>query len=78
MREIKMLGVRETAEYYHISEYFVRSLVKQNKVKACRIGTGRGKILINVQSVDDYFNSCSVYDDTTSTHDTYGIQPIDF
>lgn len=51
----EMLGIKETAEKFGISKHYVRQLALSGAVKAVR--AGRGKILINVQSVTDYFNS---------------------
>ena len=50
-----MLGVNETAQNYGISQHYARQLALSGKVKAVRVG--RGKILINQQSVADFFNS---------------------
>ena len=46
-----MLGVKETAERFGIAQHYARQLALSGKVKAVRVG--RGKILINVQSVAD-------------------------
>lgn len=60
MNELKtnipeMLGVKETADKFGVSCYYIRKLALSGKVKAVR--AGRGKILVNVQSVAEYFNS---------------------
>ncbi len=52
---VVMLGVNETAQNYGISQHYARQLALSGKVKAVRVG--RGKILINQQSVADFFNS---------------------
>lgn len=49
-----MLGVKETAETFGISAHYARQLSLSGQVKAVRVG--RGKILINAQSVADFFN----------------------
>ena len=49
-----MLGVKETAETFGISAHYARQLALSGQVKAVRVG--RGKILINAQSVADFFN----------------------
>ncbi len=49
-----MLGVKETAEKFGIAQHYARQLALSGKVKAVRVG--RGKILINAQSVVDFFN----------------------
>lgn len=51
----EMSGVKETAERFGISQHYVRQLALSGAVKAVRVG--RGKILVNVQSMADYFNS---------------------
>lgn len=51
----EMLGVKETAEKFGISQHYARQLALSGTVKAVRVG--RGKILINSQSVVDYFNN---------------------
>ena len=77
--EKKMLSIHDAAEHFGLSEYFVRNLVKSRKVCACRIRPGAGKILVNVQSLSDYLDNCSLDDDQTTqcTDDDYDIHPID-
>lgn len=50
----EMLGIRETAARFGISQYYVRQLALSGAV--CAVRVGRQKILVNVQSVADYFN----------------------
>lgn len=52
----EMLGIREIAERFGISQNYARQLALTGAVKAVRIG-GRSKILINAQSMADFFNS---------------------
>ena len=52
-----MRGVKETAAHFGIAVYHARQLALTGKVKATRAGN---KILINQQSVADYFNSCTL------------------
>ncbi len=49
-----MCGVKETARNFGIAEHHARQLALSGKVKAVR--AGRGKILINQESVAEYFN----------------------
>ncbi len=65
-----MLGIKETAKNFGIAEHHARQLALQGLVKATRAGK---KILINQQSVADYFNSC-----TLSTTDVAIVKPIPF
>lgn len=55
-----MLGIKETAEKFSISQNYARQLALSGSVKAVRVG--RGKILINAQSVADFFNSSYIND----------------
>lgn len=50
-----MLGVKETAERFGIAQNYARQLALSGAVKAVRVG--RNKILINAQSLADYFDS---------------------
>lgn len=72
---VEMKSINETAERYGITPHYARSLALSGKVKAVRIG--RGKILINQQSVEDFFNSARLTDDEqpTPTADG-GIRPV--
>lgn len=68
-----MCGVKETAKNFGIAEYHARQLALSGKVKAVR--TGRGKILINQESVAEYFNSSYLTEDKPAPNDN-GIKPI--
>ncbi len=62
----EMCGVRETAENFGISQHYARQLALSGTVKAVRVG--RNKILINQQSVAEYFNSsCLTVPEPTQT-----------
>ncbi|MBP5432672.1 hypothetical protein [Ruminococcus sp.] len=52
-----MLTVKETAVRFCIAQHYARQLALTGKVRAVRAGK---KILINAQSVADYFNNCSL------------------
>ena len=68
----EMLGVKEIAEKFGIAQHYARQLALSGKVKAVRVG--RGKILINAQSVADFFNSS--YISVSESAPTMGIKPI--
>lgn len=51
----EMLGVKEIAERFGIAQHYARQLALSGAVKAVRVG--RGKILINAQSVAEFFNN---------------------
>lgn len=55
-----MRSIPETAENFGISPHYARQLALSGTVAAVRIG--RGKILINQQSVADYFNGSRLTD----------------
>lgn len=67
-----MLGIKETSERFGISQNYARQLALSGAVKAVRVG--RGKILINAQSVSDYFNSS--YINAPEPAPVNGIMPI--
>lgn len=56
-----MRGVKETATNFGIAVHYARRLALTGKVKAVRAGC---KILINQKSVADYFNSCTLDNET--------------
>lgn len=68
-----MCGVKETAKNFSIAEHHARQLALSGKVKAVR--AGRGKILINQESVADYFNSSYLTEDKPVLTDCV-IKPI--
>ena len=68
-----MCGVKETARNFNIAEYHARQLALSGKVKAVRVG--RGKILINQESVAEYFNSSYLIEDRLAPADN-GINPV--
>ncbi len=54
-----MRTIKQTAEDFGIAAYFVRQLALSGKVKSIRTGeSGRGKILVNQQSLAEYFANC--------------------
>ena len=53
-----MKGIAECAEIFGISRHYCRQLALTGAVRAVRVG--RGKILINVQSMADFFNQSSI------------------
>ena len=72
---VEMKSINETAERYGITPHYARSLALSGRVKAVRIG--KGKILINLQSVEDYFNNSRLTDDEpTPTAENGGIRPV--
>ena len=68
----EMLGVKETAERLGIAQHYARQLALSGRVKAVRVG--RNKILINAQSVADFFDSS--YINSSEPAQATGIKPI--
>ena len=71
---VEMKSINETAERYGITPHYARSLALSGRVKAVRIGIG--KILINQQSVDEYFDSTRLTDEQPTPTADGGIRPV--
>ena len=69
-----MKGIIECAELFGISRHYCRQLALTGAVKAVRVG--RGIILINVQSLADFFNQSSIPEPEDESPKQGGIQPI--
>lgn len=69
-----MKGIIECAELFGISQHYCRQLALTGAVKAVRVG--RGKILINVQSMADFFNQNTIPEPDKDAPNQGGIQPI--
>ena len=69
-----MKGIIECAELFGISRHYCRQLALTGEVKAVRVG--RGKILINVQSMADYFNQSSIPEPEKDAPNQGPLQPI--
>lgn len=73
---VRMEGVKEAAGLFGLPKNLIRTLALEGKIKAVRIGNGKNaKILINIQSLNDYFNSAVIGIDEPEVHRN-GIQPI--
>lgn len=73
---VRMEGVKEAAELFGLPKNLIRNLALEGKVKAVRIGNGKNaKILINVQSLNDYFNNAVINHEEQEVQ-VSGIQPI--
>ncbi len=68
----KMYSIRESAEIFGISQNYARQLALSGTVKAVRVG--RGKILINAESMADFFNNSYINDQISTV--TSDIKPI--
>lgn len=69
-----MLGVKECAEFFGISQHYCRQLALSGAVRAVRVG--RGKILINADSMAAFFDSATIPEQADRTDAKHGIQPI--
>ena len=69
-----MKGIIECAELFGISRHYCRQLALTGAVKAVRVGCG--KILINVQSMADFFNQSSIPEPEDESPNQGVIQPI--
>ena len=69
-----MKGIIECAEIFGISRHYCRQLALTGAVKAVRVG--RGKILINVQSMADFFNQSSIPEPEDEAPKQGVIRPI--
>ena len=67
-------GIIECAELFGISRHYCRQLALTGAVKVVRVG--RGKILINVQSMADFFNQSSIPEPEDEPPNQGVIQPI--
>lgn len=56
----EMLTVAETAKRFGLSEYAVRLLLRQGRVRGLRVG--RGKLLVNAGSVAQLLETATVND----------------
>lgn len=73
---VRMEGIKEAAALFGLPKHFVRALALDGKIKAVRNGNGKNaKILINIQSLNDYFNSAVINHEDQEVHGN-GIQPI--
>lgn len=58
-----MKSIPEAAQMFGISQHFCRTLALSGRIKAIRVGGVRSKILINVQSMIEYFNESALHGD---------------
>lgn len=76
----KFLGINDAAKAYQdggspITPHFIRQLALAGKIHAVRIG--KGKIIVNMESLDSYLSGSKLTDDEpSSTADSGGIRPV--
>ncbi|MBR3419200.1 MAG: hypothetical protein IKG82_10970 [Oscillospiraceae bacterium] len=68
-----MKSIPDTAALFGISLHLCRQLALSGKVKAVRVGGDQSKILVNVQSMAEYFDSCKLHEDDESRSE---LRPI--
>lgn len=72
---VRMEGVKEAAELFGLPKHLVRTLALTGKVKAVRVSNSpNAKILINIQSLNDYFDNSVIGAQEQAVNN--GIQPI--
>lgn len=73
---VRMEGVKEAAELFGLPKHLVRTLALEGKIKAVRVSNSpNAKILVNIHSLNDYFNSAVIGTVEPETK-VGGIQPI--
>ena len=70
----QMLSIEDIAKETGLSKYAVRMLALSGTVAAFRVG--RGKILINVDSVAEYLSNARLTDAEPDPHAKSGIHPV--
>lgn len=77
----KFLGINDASKAYQdagspITPHFIRQLALSGKIHAVRIG--KGKIIVNMDSLDDYLSGSRLTDDEqpTPTTESGGIRPV--
>lgn len=74
---VRMEGVKEAAQLFNLPKHLIRNLALEGKVKAVRIGNGKNaKILVNIQSLNDYFNNAVIAVGDIPEEKHGGIMPI--
>lgn len=69
----RMMSIEDCATETGLSKYAVRLLALSGKVAAVRIG--KGKIMVNMDSVCEYFANARLTDDL-DTEPVSGIHPV--
>ena len=79
---VRMEGIKEAAALFGLPKHLVRTLALEGKIKAVRVSnSSNAKILINIQSLNDYFNNAVIRtveqeEQSGGTGCPGGIQPI--
>lgn len=70
----RMLSVEDTAKECGLSKYAVRLLALSGKVSAVRVG--KGKIMVNLDSLAEYFTNAKLTDTVPDEPKSGGIRPV--
>ena len=76
----KFLGINDASKAYQdagspITPHFIRQLALSGKIHAVRVG--KGKIIVNMDSLDNYLSGSKLTDEQpTPTTDGGGIRPV--
>lgn len=70
----RMLSIEDAAKEAGLSKYAVRLLALSGKVAAVRIG--KGKIMINLDSLAEYFTNAKLTDTVPDEPQKGGIRPV--
>lgn len=76
----KFLGINDASKAYQeagspITPHFIRQLALSGKIHAVRVG--KGKIIVNMDSLDNYLSGSKLTDEQpTQTADSGGIRPV--
>ena len=75
----RFLGINDASKAYQeagspITPHFIRQLALSGKIHAVRIG--KGKIIVNMESLDNYLSGSKLTDDEPSSTADGGIRPV--
>ena len=72
----KTLTIKTAAENFDLSEYCIRKLIQQKKVRAFRIGSGKWHV--ETQSIINFIRNSNLDEGTSDTREKIRIKPINF
>lgn len=68
----EMKTIKQTAEMFGVSQYFVRKLATSGRIKAVRVA---GRILVNCDKFAEYLNGATLCDEETEDTAVGSIRP---
>ncbi len=69
----EMKTIKQTAEMFGVSQYFVRKLATSGRINAVRVA---GRILVNCDKFAEYLNGATLGDENTEPAAIGGIRPL--